>query len=366
MMDKIPVAEPDIGEDELKNVTEAVKSGWVSSKGKYIKEFESEFSKFIGTKHGIAVSSGTAALHLALAALNIGRGDNVILPSLTFVASANAVAYTGAKTVFVDSDKGHWCIDANKIEEKIDKNTKAIMPVHLYGHPCEMDKIMEVAKKHGLYVVEDCAEAPGAEFKGKKVGNFGDISAFSYYGNKVVTTGEGGMCLTNDDTLAEKASILRDQGIDKKLPTYYHEVVGFNYRMTNLQAGFGVAQLKKIYKFIEKKRWIAKRYKELLGGVEGITSAPEMPWAKSVYWMSSILVKKELRDKLRDYLALAGVETRPFFWPMHMLPMFKGNERFPVAEDISSRGINLPSSVKLTEEQLTYVAEKVKEFYKSQ
>jgi len=358
----IPVAEPLIGEYELKLVTEAVKSGWVSSKGKFIAEFEEEFAKYIGTEYGIATPNGTAALHLALVSLGIGPGDEVIVPTLTFAAVANAVIYVRAKPVFVDSHPDYWCIDPNKIEEKITKRTKAIIPVHLYGHPCDLEFVIEAARNHELYVVEDCAEAHGAEYKSKKVGSFGDISCFSFYGNKIITTGEGGMCLTNEEKLAERMRVLRDQGMrsEKK---YWHEVVGFNYRMTNLQAALGVAQLEKIDEFVRRKREIAKTYDSLLKNVRGITLHPEMPWAKNVYWLYSILIHSDNyrinRDELMDVLGENGVETRSFFYPMHIMPPYKryvANSQFPVAEKLSLSGINLPSSVKLKEEEICKVA----------
>ena len=358
----IPIAEPEIGEEELKLVMEAVKSGWVSSKGKYIKEFEKDFSNYIGTKYGVAVSNGTAALHLALVALGIGPGDEVLIPTLTFASVANAVIYSGAKPVFVDSHPDYWCIDPEDAERKITERTKAIIAVHSYGHSCDMDCILELANRYGLYVVEDCAEAHGAEYKGRKVGSFGDISCFSFYGNKIITTGEGGMCLTNDQKLAEKMKILRDHGMDPKR-RYWHEVIGFNYRMTNLQAALGVAQLKKIDYFISKKRKIAKTYNSLFEGIDKVVCPPEMPWAKSVYWLYSILINYSKtsinnRDKLMEMLAQRGIETRPLFYPIHEMPPYKkySQGRCPVAEKISRKGLSLPSSTKLTDEEVRFIA----------
>jgi len=367
---KIPVAEPDIGEDELKNVTEAVKSGWVSSKGPFIEEFEEKFSSYIGAKYGIATSNGTAALHLALTALEIGYKDEVIVPALTFASVANAVLYTGAKPVFVDSHPDYWCINPSKLEEKITKKTKAIIPVHLYGNPCNMNPIMKIAKDYNLYVIEDCAEAHGAEYKGRKVGTFGDIACFSFYGNKIITTGEGGMCLTNDEDLAQKMRLLRDHGMNVE-KRYWHEVVGFNYRMTNLQAALGVAQLEKIDTFIERKRKIAKLYNSLLKDARGVALHPEMPWVKNVYWLYSILIDEESygisRDELMEKLAKNGVETRHFFYPIHLMPPYKkyaANYQFPVTERLSSSGINLPSSVKLTEKEIYEVAQLIIHFHR--
>ena len=363
----IPVSEPFIGEGELKNVIEAIKSGWISSKGEFIKEFEEEFAKYIGTKYGIATSNGTTALHLALTALGITRGDEVIVPTLTFVATANAVAYCNAKPVFVDSHPEYWCIDPEKIEEKITDKTKAVVVVHLYGHPCDMNWIKDIAEDHGLYLIEDAAEAHGAEYKGKKVGSFGDISCFSFYGNKVITTGEGGMCLTNNEELAEKMRILRDHGMSKK--RYWHEVIGFNYRMTNVQAAIGVAQLNRLDSFIEKKRQIAKWYSKELKELEEkelIRLHPEMKWAKSIYWMYSILIEdkaKLSRDELMRKLEKVGIETRPFFVPIHLMPMYYKGDKFPVAEELSKKGINLPSGVKLSRDIILYITRQIRYYF---
>jgi perosamine synthetase len=362
---KIPVAEPSIGEEELKFVSEAVRSGWVSSKGKFIEEFEEKFANYIGAKYAIATSNGTCALHLALTALGVDLKDEVIIPTLTFASVANVVIYNGSKPVPIDSHPQYWCINSEKIENKINKRTKAIMPVHLYGHPCDMETIMKIAEDHNLYIIEDCAEAHGAKHKGKRVGSFGDIACFSFYGNKIITTGEGGMCLTNDEELAGKMRILRDHGMkpDKR---YWHEVVGFNYRMTNLQAALGVAQLEKIDVFIRRKREIAETYNSLLEDVKGVTLPPEMPWAKNVYWLYSILVdEKEFgisRDKLMIDLAKNGVEARRFFYPIHTMPLYSKyacGDTFDVADRLSSCGINLPSSVKLKKEEIGEITQLV-------
>lgn len=365
-MYRYPVAEPDLGEEELRNVIEAVKSGWISSKGRFIEDFERAFANYIGVKYGIATSNGTTALHLALVALGIGSGDEVIVPDLTFAATINAVLYTGAKPVIVDIHPEYWCMDPDKVEKAITSRTKAIIPVHLYGHPCDMDPIMEIASKHSLYVIEDVAEAHGAEYKGKKAGSFGHVSCFSFYGNKIITTGEGGMVLTNDYELAEKMRMLRDHGMNPK-KRYWHEVIGFNYRMTNLQAAIGLAQLNKIDRFIEKKRRIAKIYAEELSGIPGITLHPEMPWAKNVYWLYSILIDSSkvaiTRDELSEKLEKEGIETRKFFYPLHEMPIYAKYSvySYPVAITISRQGLNLPSSTKFTEEDVKFVAQKIKE-----
>lgn len=361
----IPVAEPLLGDEELRNVVDAVKSGWISSKGEYIEKFENEFANYCGTKYGIATSNGTAALHLALTALGIGQGDEVIVPTLTFVAVANVVTYCNAKPVFVDAHPDYWCIDPEKIEEKITTRTKAIIPVHLYGHPCDLDPILDIVEKFNLYIIEDAAEAHGAEYKGNKVGSFGDIGCFSFYGNKIITTGEGGICLTNNEELAEKLRILRDHGMNPN-KRYWHDEIGFNYRITNLQAAVGVAQMKKLDEFIEKKRKIAGWYEDGLkefdeNGMIGLH--PEIPWAKCVYWMYSVLINEEFgisRDELMKRLEARGIETRPFFYPMHVLPPHRKNEKFPIAEELLRKGVNLPSSVKLKREDVEYICEMIK------
>jgi perosamine synthetase len=363
----IQVSKPSLGREELNNAIEAVKSSWISSKGKFITEFEEKFAEYCGVKYGIATANGTVALHLALVALNIGKGDEIIVPDLTFIATANVVTYCNAKSVFIDSHPDYWCIDPKKIEEKITTKTKAIIPVHLYGHPCDMDEIMKITKKYGLYVVEDAAEAHGAKYKGKKIGSFGDISCFSFYGNKIITTGEGGMCLTNNQELAERMKILRDHGMnpDKR---YWYDIVGFNYRMTNVQAAIGIAQLKKIDEFIKRKRQIARKYSKELKDLEMkglITSHPEMPWAKNVYWMYSILLEENFRisrDELMHLLKKRDIETRPFFYPIHIMPPYsacKSNIN-NIAKSISLKGINLPSSSALKDSEIQYVVECLK------
>ena len=362
--DMIPVATPSIGEKELEYVCDAVKSGWISSQGKYVQQFEEQFAKYCGVRYGASVANGTVALHLALSLLGIRRNDEVIIPALTYISVANAVAYTGAKPVFVDSDPYTWCINPDKIEEKINRNTKAIMPVHLYGHPAEMELIMEIAKRYGLYVIEDAAEAHGAEYKGKKVGSIGDIGVFSFYGNKIITTGEGGMILTNRQTWHERAQFLKNHAMSKD-QRYFHSEVGFNYRLTNIQAALGLAQLERIDDFIEKKRKIAQTYNRLLGDLKGITLSPEASWCKNVFWMYSVIVEDGFglsRNELMNRLSENGIETRPFFVCMHKQPPYASNLELPVAERLSARGINLPSSVNLKEEEIEFVCSVIRSF----
>jgi perosamine synthetase len=351
-MKAIPVAEPDLRGNERKYVLDCIDTNWISSLGKYIPLFEQKFSEYCGSPYGVSVANGTVALHLALAALGIGKGDEVIIPDLTFVATPNAVSYTGAKPVFVDSEIGTWNMDPAKLESAITPRTKAIIPVHLYGHPCDMEPIMKIAEEHGLKVIEDAAEAHGAEYRGKKVGSIGDVGCFSFYGNKILTTGEGGMCITADEQLAERMRFLKDHGMAKR--RYYHPEIGFNYRMTNIQAAIGLAQLERINEIIAIKRSHAKVYAKYLGSCKGIVLQPEMPWAKTVFWLHSVLVDNSFRsnrDLLMQELSKEGIDSRPFFVPMHELPMYKA-EGFPVASRLSLQGINLPSSSLLTDDDI--------------
>lgn len=359
----IPVAEPHFDHRELEFVTDCVKTGWISSIGPYVTEFEDKFSRFCDTSYGVACANGTVALHLALVAMNVRAGDEVICPALTFIASANAITYTGAKPVFVDAEPRTWNMDPAKVKAVLTPKTKAIMVVHLYGHPVEMGPILELAKSKGLPVIEDSAEAHGALYKGRKVGSLGELGCFSFYGNKIITTGEGGMIVSNNKELVEKMKLLRDHAMDPKR-RYWHPLVGYNYRLTNLQAAVGVAQMEKIGKFLEIRKRNAKMYQNLLKGVEGITLFPEASWANPVYWMVSVLVEKEFGMN-RDQLALAlkekGIDTRPFFIPLHEMPPYQGSGTFPFAEEISRKGMNLPSSTKLTSDDIEYICETIKE-----
>jgi len=361
----IPILEPSIGNEELENVIEALNSGWISSQGEFITKFEEKFAEYHGMGFGISTSNGTTALHLALKSIGIKKGDEVIVPSLTFAATANAVIYCNAKPILVDSHPDYWCIDPSKIEEKINKNTRAIIPVHLYGHPCDMGWIADIANEHGLIIVEDAAEAHGAEYRGKKIGTFGEISCFSFYGNKIITTGEGGMCLTNDEEIAERMKILRDHGMRPE-KRYWHDEIGFNYRMTNLQAAVGVAQLKKMDDFIDKKRRIAEIYNR--GLMEFHESGelmlhPEMSWARCVYWVYSIVLKKGSNMDLIRHLNSYGVDTRPFFYPLNLMPPYRDKSSFPVAENLSYGGLSLPSSVEIGDETIKYVVDTLREFF---
>ncbi|HEC93046.1 MAG TPA: DegT/DnrJ/EryC1/StrS family aminotransferase [Candidatus Atribacteria bacterium] len=362
----IPIAEPSITQKEINYVTDAVKSGWVSSLGHYITEFEKNFAKYIGVKYALTTSNGTTALHLALVTLKIKEGDEVIVPDLTFVATANAVAYTRAKPIMVDVEPDTWCINPNCIKKAISKKTKAIIPVHLYGHSADMDEINKVAKEYGLYVIEDAAEAHGAEYKDKNVGSLGDVGVFSFYGNKIITTGEGGMITTNDKKLYQRAKFLRDHAMNPE-KRYWHPEIGYNYRMTNLQAALGLAQLERIDELIEKKRQIFGWYKEFLGDLEGIRLNPEKEWAKNVFWMVCMVLEKELgisRDELMAKLKEKGIDTRPFFYPMSQMPMYNSGEERSVTYNLSERGLNLPSGVNLNKDEVQWICETIKTILK--
>ena len=355
----IPVSEPTITKKEIEYVMQAVKSGWVSSLGEFINKFEDAFAEYIGTKYALTVSNGTVGLHLALVSLGIKEGDEVIVPDLTFIATANAVKYTGATPVFADIDKDTWCISPDDIRKKVTSKTKAIIPVHLYGHPADMDPILQIAKEYELYVIEDCAEAHGAEYKGKKVGSIGHCGVFSFYGNKIITTGEGGMITTNDEKIYEKAKYLRDHAMSKE-KRYWHTEIGYNYRMTNIQAALGLAQLERINEIIQKKREIFRWYQECLKDLKGVKLNPEKEWAKNVYWMVCLVNEnfdEEKRDEFMKKLKEKGIDTRPFFYPCSMMPMYKKDEFVNcIAYEIYQKGINLPSGYNLKEEDVKWIA----------
>jgi perosamine synthetase len=350
---RIPVMTPLLNGNELKYVTECITTGWISSQGAFVKKFEKNFADYTTSSHALAVSNGTVAIHLALEALGIGEGDEVIVPDITFAASINSVLYCGATPVMVDVDKETWTISVSEIEKAITSKTKAIMPVHLYGHPCHMDEIMKIAAKHKLFVVEDCAEALGTLYKGKHVGTFGDAGTFSFFGNKTITTGEGGMVLFKDEKVFEKAAVLRDHGMSKT-KRYWHDHVGFNYRMTNIQAAIGVAQMERLQEFVSAKRKIAGIYDEGLSKLEGVVIPPNKEWAFNGYWLYTFLVKENFgvgRDELIEKMMKNGVETRPLFFPLHVMPPYqqyvKSGQTFPVSDFISKYGISLPSSVNI-------------------
>ena len=361
---RISVASPLLNGNERNYVLDCLDTGWISSVGSYISRFEKGFAEFCNVKHAMSCSNGTVALHLAFLAYGIGPGDEVLVPTLTYIASANAVTYCGAKPVFLDSELSTWNLDPQEIEKKITPRTKAIMVVHLYGHPVDMDPVLEIAKKHKLLVVEDAAEAHGAFYKNRRIGSLGDIATFSFFGNKTITTGEGGMVLTQNDQIAEKIRLLKGQGMDPNR-RYWFPIVGYNYRMTNIQAAIGLGQLEKIEWHLSRRREIASTYNHLFKGLEKwITLPREADWARSTYWMYSILLKPNVkcgRDELMRLLDADGIETRPIFYPMHQLPPYlEPHAHYPIAEGISAQGLNLPTHNLLTLEDLTYVVESVR------
>lgn len=362
MIIKYPVYKPYLCGNEKKYVNECLDSNWISSQGEFVDKFEKAFAHYLGMEYALSCSNGTTALHLALLALNISEGDEVIVPSLTYVATANAVCYVGATPVFVDAESKHFQIDPDKIEENITKKTRAIIAVHLYGHASDMEKIVRIAKKHNLFLIEDCAEAIGTKFNDRFVGTFGDIATFSFFGNKTITTGEGGMVVTNNKDLSEKVFKFKGQGVSKTAK-YFHEVVGYNYRMTNICCAIGLAQLENINSILDKKIKIASMYKEVLKGIRAISFHEEQEKTLHSHWLVSILVKGHLkRDELMNYLITQGIDSRPFFIPMHILPIYQQDITLPVAESLAQEGINLPSYPDLNEKDIIYISTKIKEF----
>lgn len=358
----IPISQPTITQKEIDYVTDAVTSGWVSSLGKYIDSFEEKFAAYCGTNHAVATSNGTTALHLALVALDIKIGDEVIIPDLTFVATANAVKFTGAEPVIVDIDEQTLCISPQAIENAITPKTKAIIPVHLYGHPANMVEINKIAQKYNLLVVEDAAEAHGAEVNGQKVGGLGKVGVFSFYGNKIITSGEGGMITTNDESLYHRLKHLRDHAMSKE-KRYWHTEVGFNYRMTNLQAALGVAQFERIDEILAKKAEIFEWYQDLLKGIEGIRLNYQASWAKNVYWMVCLEIDgytENQRDELIKKLKTKGIDSRPYFYPISDMPMYE-SVNTPVCHKVYQRGLNLPSYFDITKAQVERVCNQLKE-----
>jgi perosamine synthetase len=363
---RIPVMEPFFGGNELAYVTDCIKSGWISSKGKYVTQFEEEVGNLCKAPFALAVSNGTTALHLALEALGIGPGDEVIVPDFTFAASINSILYTGAIPVIVDIEPETWTLSVSELEKAISPKTKAIMPVHIYGHPCDMDQIMAVASKHKLLVIEDCAEALGSTYRGQAVGSFGDAATFSFFGNKVITTGEGGMVLFKNEENYNLGKVLRDHGMSPQ-KRYWHDVVGYNYRMTNLQAAVGVAQLEQFDSFLSKRKSMAKAYDEIFVNISGISPQPLKEWATSCHWLYTVLLADNLkidRDTLIQKLMMNGIETRPTFYPLHEMPIYKpyiGQRRFPNSLRISRRGISLPSSVTIEVGEIQNIATRIRD-----
>ena len=368
----IPVNEPRLGKREEELLLDCVRSGWISSAGKYIEEFENGWAAYCGRRYGIAVSNGTAALQVAVACLGLQPGDQVIMPGFTIISCALAVIYNGGVPVLVDSDARTWCMDVKRVREKITPRTHAIMPVHIYGHPVDMDPLLNLAKEHNLAVIEDAAEAHGAEYLSgrnsqpgwRRCGSFGDVSCFSFYANKLVSTGEGGMVLTDNLALAERARSLRNLCFQPNR-RFYHEELGFNFRLTNIQAALGVAQLERMEQIVARKRSLGQTYNAMLGDIDGLQLPVEEPWAKNVYWMYGVVISEKIgidATELARRLKGREIETRPFFLGMHEQPILRERglfkeEEYPVTERLARRGLYLPSGLALTDQQIQKVAE---------
>lgn len=364
----IPVNEPLLGGRELEYVSECIRTGWISSAGRFIEAFEAGWAAYCDMPYGVAVSNGSVALEVAIGCLELEPGDEVIMPAFTIISCAQAVVGRGAVPVLVDADPRTWCMDVDQVAAKITPRTRAIMPVHIYGHPTDMAPLWALAEQHGLAIVEDAAEAHGATYRGRRCGGLGDLSCFSFYANKIITTGEGGMVLARDARLAERARSLRNLCFRPER-RFYHTELGNNFRLTNLQAAVGLAQLEQIDELVARKRRMGRRYTELLAGIPGITLPVEEPWATNVYWMYGLVLDEAAGPDAVEFarrLKARGVETRPFFLGMHEQPalwdrgLFRG-ERYPVAERIARQGLYLPSGLTLTDEQMVAVARAVRE-----
>ena len=374
MLEFIPVCTPLLGGNEVKYVTDAVSTGWISSSGSYVNKFEEAFSAYCGVKYGVAVCNGTVAIHLALAALGIGKGDEVIIPSFTMIATAFAVCYTGAVPVFVDADKDTFNIDVKKIEEKITAKTKAIIPVHIFGNPCDMDAICSIAKKHHLYIVEDAAEAHGAVFAGKKAGSFSDIASFSFFANKNLTTGEGGMVVTDNEDYYKRCRYFKNMCFPVDAPRVYsHEDIGFNYRMSNLHAAIGLAQTEKADEYRDMRIKNAALYKKYLLDCPGIIFQKDQTNGLNVHWMNAIVINPaeygHTKDELIAHLKENGIDTRLLFVSMHRQKSLKDfgcdcSGEYPVTDWLTQNGFYLPSASSLTEEQIKYICGVIKDFAK--
>lgn len=369
---RIPVLEPAIGEQETTYVVECLKSGWISSRGRFVTEFEHGFAAYLGVRDAVAVSSGTAALHLALTALGVGPGDEVIVPDLTFAATANAVLHAGATPVLADVDPDTWNIDPDAAEAVATSRTRAIIPVHLYGLPADMDRLTAWARRRRLLVVEDAAEALGARHHDRPVGSLGDAAAFSFFGNKLITTGEGGMATFRDPAAADRARMLRDHGMNPER-RYWHEEVGYNYRLTNLQAAVGVAQLEKIDTLLNRKRAIAAAYRDGLADIPQLRPQAEPAGLESACWAFSIVAPQEesglSRDEAMRRLDRAGIETRPLFYPLHEMPpyrRFAAGGDFPNATRLSRGGFSLPSGATLAEREQRHVVQALRRIFSAE
>lgn len=365
---RIPLAMPDLTGREEEYALDAIRSSWISSTGPYVRRFESEFAAMCGTRTAISVCNGTVALHLALLAFDVRPGDEVIVPSLTYVATANAVRYVGGEPVFVDVDPATWCLDPEAIEAKITRKTRGIIPVHLYGHPADMDRINEIAAVHGLWVVEDAAEAHLAKYKGRPAGSLAPMATFSFYGNKIFTSGEGGALTMSSTHLELRTRTLRGQGVDPNR-RYFFPITGYNFRLTNLACALLVAQLERANELVDKRRAVFAQYRRALQDVPGIGFQPCAGWAEPAPWLFCITVDAAefglSRDELADALAGDGIETRPFFIPLHTLPPFRAEARLrgdelPVTERLAASGLNLPTHSRMTESDVEAVASAIR------
>lgn len=360
----IPVYRPDLTELETQYVNECMSSTWISSKGEFIDRFEEAFEAYTGIEHAVSVSNGTVALHLCMLALGIGPGDEVIVPSLTYIASVNCILQVGATPVYVDSDLITWQMDVSDVEKRISPRTKAIMAVHLYGLPCNMEEISSICRRYNLRLIEDCAEAFGTYFGGRHVGNFSDVATFSFFGNKTITTGEGGMVTTSSSELAKKIFHLKNQGVSKDRE-YWHEGVAYNYRMTNLAAAIGLAQIQRSADILDRKRNLALFYEHELHALP-LSFHAEVDNTVHSFWMCSIMVDAaETRENLRNFLKEQGIETRPAFFPAHTLPHSYQATTLPNAQEISERALNLPSFPAITHYERARVVQSIRDFYSS-
>ena len=360
----IPIACPQFQGNELKYVKECLETTWISSIGRFIPQFEHEFARFCDSNHAISANSGTSALHLALLGMGVQPDDEILIPTLTFVATANAVKYCGARPILIDVEPRTMNIDPQRIEEKITPRTRGMIVVHLYGHPANMDPILEIAKRRGLFVIEDAAEAHGALYNGRKVGGLADIGTFSFFGNKIMTTGEGGMVTVGNEDLRDRIQLFRGQGMDPNR-RYWFPQVGYNYRMTNIQAAIGLAQLEQIDSHLACYRQVAEWYRRYLVPLADFITLPfEEPWAHHVYWMFNVILRPKVRIERDQFMAMLseqGIETRPVFYPMHVMPPFRDTQSsYPVADALAQNGISLPTHVALTEEDVSYVADRIR------
>ena len=365
-MKLIPLYSPQIELSEKKNVIRCLNEKWISSRGRFIKLFENEFSKFTKIKYSTTVVNGTAALHLCLLALNIKNNDEVIVPTFTYIASVNCIKYVNAKPIFVDSDNDTMQISVEEIEKKISKKTKAIIVPHLYGYSCNLSKLIKLKKKYNIFLIEDCAEALGSFYKKKHLGNYGDISAFSFFGSKTISTGEGGMVCTNNKTLIKKVIKYKGQGLksNSKKKYYWHDVIGYNYRMTNICAAIEVSQIKKVSKILKKKIQIYNFYKKNLD-YKNITFPREVKGLKNSYWLVVILFKsKKINEKIKKILNKNNIETRPTFYPIHTMSMYKSKNKFKNAQKLSDLGLCLPSYPDLKKIHLKKICKTINFFFK--